>query len=59
MKRLAHFGFGNFRDHHQRAQKLFEELKIPVEYRDGPERKHAWESGWIPEAVAALDAMSR
>ena len=58
-KRLAHLGYGSFRDHHQRAQKLFEELKIPVEYKDGPERKHVWESGWVADAVAALDAMSR
>jgi putative esterase len=58
-KRLAHFGYGSFRDHHQRAQALLEELKIPVDYQDGPARKHAWESGWVADAVAALDAMGR
>ncbi len=58
-KRLAHFGYGGFRDHHQRMQALLEELRVPVEYKDGPERKHVWESGWVEEAAAALDAMSR
>jgi hypothetical protein len=58
-KRLVHLGYGSFRDHHQRAQALFEELKIPVEYKDGPERKHVWESGWVADAAASLEAMSR
>lgn len=57
--RLAHFGYGNFRDHHQRMQGLVLELKIPVVYADGPERKHVWESGWLGEAAGALEAMSR
>jgi hypothetical protein len=58
-QRLAHFGYGNFRDHHQRMQALVEELKIAVLYKDGPQRKHVWESGWIGEAAEALEAMSR
>jgi hypothetical protein len=58
-KRLAHFGYGNFREHHQRMQALLEELRIPAEYADGPSRKHLWESGWMEEAVAALDRLSR
>lgn len=58
-KRLAHFGYGNFRDHHRRAQALLEELKIPAEYKDGPALKHEWGSGWVGDAAAALDAMSR
>jgi len=58
-KRLIHLGFGNFRDHHQKMQALLEELKIPVSYTDGPQRKHVWESGWMAEAAAALDALSR
>ena len=56
---LAHFGYGAFRDHHHRMQALLEDLAIPCDYQDGPERKHVWESGWVGEAVAALDAMSR
>ena len=52
-KRLA------LRDHHRRAQALLEELKIPVEYQDGPALKHVWGSGWVEGSAAALDAMSR
>jgi hypothetical protein len=58
-KRLAHFGYGNFREHHQKMQALLLELKIPADYSDGPSRQHLWESGWMPEAVAALEALSR
>jgi enterochelin esterase-like enzyme len=58
-KRLAHFGYGNFRDDHQRMQALLEELKIPVVYKDGPQRKHVWESGWVGEAAEALQALGR
>lgn len=47
-------GYGNFRDQHIAAHKLMTELEIPHEYRDGPGRKHTWESGWLPEAVALL-----
>lgn len=25
-----------------------------IEYRNGPERKHDWHSGWVPEAVELL-----
>ena len=32
------------------------ELKIPHAYRDGPQRKHDWHSGWLPEAVHFLAA---
>lgn len=58
-KRLAHFGYGNFRDHHRRIQELLTELNVPVEYRDGPQRKHLWSSGWMPEAAAMLEELSR
>lgn len=29
---------------------------IPHHYVDGPQRKHAWDSGWLPEAVQFLAA---
>lgn len=58
-KRLVHAGYDAFRDHHQRLQGLLEELKIPVDYQDGPKRAHIWGSGWVAEAAAALDALSR
>ena len=52
--RLILTGYGNFREHHQRARQLLLDLKIPHEHRDGPERKHDWHSGWVAEAVELL-----
>jgi S-formylglutathione hydrolase FrmB len=52
--RLMHFGYGNFREHHQSAHKLMDDLKIAHQYRDGPKREHSWHSGWLPEAVQML-----
>ncbi|NLS92207.1 MAG: hypothetical protein GXX96_08515 [Planctomycetaceae bacterium] len=52
--RLIHFGYGNFREHHQAAHRLMEELGIRQTYRDGPQREHSWHSGWLPEAVEML-----
>jgi len=53
-KRLILTGYGNFRAEHQRVHALMDELKIPHEYRDGPQRKHDWHSGWMAEAVELL-----
>jgi esterase/lipase superfamily enzyme len=53
-KRLIHLGYDNFRDHHVAVEKLITELGVSHEYRDGPRRPHAWDSGWLPEAVALL-----
>ena len=52
--RLIHLGYGNFRKDHQAMEALLEELKVARVYRDGPARKHEWESGWVPEAVELL-----
>ena len=52
--RLIHFGYGNFREHQQSAERLMNELKIAHQYRDGPKREHSWHSGWLPEAVQML-----
>lgn len=52
--RLIHLGYGNFRDHHRRAEALLNELQIPHVYADGPQREHTWQSGWLDEAVKAL-----
>ncbi len=46
--------FGAFRAHHVAMHKLLEELELPHEYRDGPQRAHHWESGWLDEAVSLL-----
>ena len=52
--RLIHFGYGNFREHHQAAHRLMDELKIAHRYQDGPKREHSWDSGWLPDAVQML-----
>jgi hypothetical protein len=53
-KRLFVQGYGNFRKEHQAAHELMTKLKIAHEYRDGPQRKHDWHSGWVKEAVEFL-----
>lgn len=58
-QRLFHFGYGNFREHHEAAHQLMNELGIQHAYRDGPEREHSWHSGWLPEAVEMLMADGR
>jgi S-formylglutathione hydrolase FrmB len=52
--RLMQCGYGNFREHHQSAHRLMDELGIAHEYRDGPKREHSWHSGWLPEVVRML-----
>lgn len=49
--RLAVLGYDNFRQHHVAVHQQMEALKIPHLYRDGPKRKHHWQSGWLAEAV--------
>ncbi len=52
--RLIHLGYGNFREHHERAESLLNEMGVRHVYRDGPPREHHWHSGWLPEAVELL-----
>ncbi len=52
--RLILTGYGGFRGEHQKAHELMEKLKIRHEYRDGPQRKHDWHSGWVKEAAELL-----
>jgi enterochelin esterase-like enzyme len=54
--RLVLTGYGNFHAEHLQAHALLDELKIPHSYRDGPQRKHDWHSGWVEEAVELLMA---
>ncbi len=56
--RLILTGYGGFRGEHQKAHELMEKLKIAHEYRDGPQRKHDWHSGWVKEAAELLLARS-
>jgi len=55
-RRLILTGYGNFREHHQRAHELLEKLRIEHVFRDGPQRRHHFSSGWLPEAVELLFA---
>lgn len=53
-RRLILLGHGNFRDDHEAAHGLLVDLEVPHAYRDGPQREHRWESGWLPEAARLL-----
>ena len=53
-KRLILLGYGNFRSEHERAHALLRTQNVAHEYRDGPARKHDWQSGWVREAVTML-----
>jgi S-formylglutathione hydrolase FrmB len=53
-KRLILVGHSNFREDHEQVHALMDELRIPHAYQDGPQRKHDWHSGWVPEAVELL-----
>ena len=52
--RLILLGYDNFRSHHESAHQKLQEWKISHFYRDGPQRKHVWNSGWVEEAVERL-----
>jgi len=52
--RLLLMGYDNFRAPTQQAHALLDELKIPHGYRDGPQRKHHWNTGWVEEAARWL-----
>lgn len=53
-QRLILTGHGNFKPQHDAAHALMESLKIKHVYREGPQREHSWNSGWLPEAVELL-----
>ncbi len=64
--RFAMFGyclFGGphpkFGPHLEQAHALLKSLGIPHIYDEGVCRNHRWDSGWLGEAVAALDKMGR
>ena len=52
--RLISLGYDNFRKHHLQFHELADRLKISHIHQDGPQRKHHWNSGWLPEAVDFL-----
>ncbi|MDE0126668.1 MAG: hypothetical protein OXN97_19055, partial [Bryobacterales bacterium] len=43
-----------FRKHHVAMHELLGKLEVPHVYRDGPQRTHHWQSGWLAEAVELL-----
>jgi S-formylglutathione hydrolase FrmB len=53
-KRFVLTGFDNFRSDHEQMHVLLDKLNISHDYRDGPQRRHDWHSGWVPEAVELL-----
>jgi hypothetical protein len=52
--RLISMGYDNFRENHLEFHIMATELNIPHVHRDGPQRRHHWESGWLREAVDLL-----
>lgn len=52
--RLVLAGYGNFREHHVRFHQLAVAHGLACTYRDGPYRKHHWNSGWVGEALDLL-----
>ena len=54
--RLMLAGWDFYREQTQGARRLLQELKIPHAYRDGPQRPHHWNSGWMAELAPWLRA---
>lgn len=52
--RLAVLGHDVFGEDMRKLHELLEELTIPHYYANDIQRKHAWDSGWIEEAVNFL-----
>jgi S-formylglutathione hydrolase FrmB len=50
--RLMLAGWDFYRSHTLGARKLLQDLKIPHAYRDGPQRRHHWNSGWMADLAA-------
>ena len=52
--RLIIAGYGSFRSEHLQMRALLQDLAIPHVWRDGPQRKHEWHSGWVGEVLPLL-----
>lgn len=52
--RLVLTSYDNFRSHHVAFHEQLVAWNVPHIDRDGPQRKHVWESGWLAEAVELL-----
>lgn len=44
-------GYGNFRQQHRSMHLWLLQHGISHDYRDGPARRHHWDSGWLTEAI--------
>jgi len=47
--RLMLAGWDFYRDQTVNAHRLMQQLKVPHVYRDGPQRRHHWNSGWMAD----------
>ena len=47
-------GFDFYRDQTVKAHRLMQTLKVPHAWRDGPQRRHQWNSGWVAELARWL-----
>lgn len=56
--RLALAGYGTLREDLHVAHRQLTQLGIAHLYRDGPERAHRWDSGWVPDALNALTGLA-
>lgn len=54
--RFVLMGYGTMREFYPKTHELMRQLEIPHEFRDGPQREHRWDSGWLAEAVQLLEA---
>jgi hypothetical protein len=56
--RLALSGHGILREDLSAAHHQLTGLGIAHIHRDGPERPHRWDSGWVPEALDAITGLA-
>ncbi len=52
--RLILTGHGGFKQEHDAAHRLMDQLRVSHTYREGRNREHSWNSGWLAEAVELL-----
>ena len=57
-KRIGLVGYCNFRDDMQQTHELLDRLNVPHVYVGGSRHDHAWDSGWVEEAVDLLVTMA-
>ncbi|HRZ46335.1 MAG TPA: alpha/beta hydrolase-fold protein [Candidatus Paceibacterota bacterium] len=58
VQRIGLMGCCNFGDHMRQTHDLLDRLGIPHVYIDRTRKTHAWDSGWVEDAVDQLVAMA-